>query len=102
HRGGGGPPWGMLRYTTDRTWLVARVPTGGPDRAERVRAAARWLVESDAWRGPLVSAGDTWLRDCAHGAGGDGTGNAGTWNRAAYARHMSFVVAELRRAAGEG
>ncbi|HLL36672.1 MAG TPA: hypothetical protein VK545_22945, partial [Streptomyces sp.] len=102
HRGGGGPPWGMLRYTTDRTWLVAKAPTRGPDRAERVRAAARWLVESGAWRGPRASSGDTWLRDCAHGTGSDGTGNTGTWNTIAHTQHMSFVVAELRRAAGEG
>ncbi|MFF2460666.1 beta family protein [Streptomyces mirabilis] len=94
----GGPPWGLLRYTTPDGFLVARVPTGGADRASRVRAKARWITESDSFRDihrSDHSEGERWLHACAYGTGRDGSGNAETWIKVGHIQHMTFVVNQL-------
>ncbi|MDI3403601.1 beta family protein [Streptomyces cavernicola] len=98
---GGGPAWGLLRYTTERTFLLAKAPTGGgPDRAERIRSLARQLVESADmdFRGPHFSAGDRWLDACARESGSEGTGTPGRWIEAGHSQHMTFVTRQLKTA----
>ncbi|MFJ9885022.1 hypothetical protein ACIQRW_04075 [Streptomyces sp. NPDC091287] len=92
YRGGGGPPWGLLRYTTGRGYLLAKVPTRGDARAETIRAAARWITEQDDFRGPSAGAGERWLWDCARGEGSAGTGGAADWSRTAISQHLAHVV----------
>ncbi|MFI7291164.1 beta family protein [Streptomyces anulatus] len=92
HRGRGGPPWGLLRYTTGRGYLLAKVPTGGEARAETIRAAARWITDQDDFRGPSAGAGERWLWGCARGEGRAGTGAAADWSRAAINQHLAHVV----------
>ncbi|MFC5811595.1 hypothetical protein [Streptomyces heilongjiangensis] len=46
----GGPPWGVLRYTTDSSYVV-RTVTRGPDRIAVNRAAARRITELPEFRG---------------------------------------------------
>ncbi|MEU3982764.1 hypothetical protein AB0F77_22145 [Streptomyces sp. NPDC026672] len=89
------PRWGLLRYTTPDAFVMARVPTGGPDRADRVRATARTITRSDTFRGPDYSEGERWLTECAEGEGSKGSGNAEWWIRAGHAQHLSFAVHEL-------
>ncbi|WP_328742782.1 beta family protein [Streptomyces caniferus] len=97
-----GPPWGLLRYTTPDSFLIARAPTRGRDRASRVRAMARWITENDAFRDAgAISAcvGEGWLHACAYGDGRDGSGNAETWIRVGHTQHMNFIVQQLARTA---
>ncbi|MEU7434112.1 hypothetical protein AB0B07_25275 [Streptomyces sioyaensis] len=98
--GGGGPPWGVLRYTTERTFLLIKAPTKGRDRSVVVRSLARQLVEAPDFRGPLASDGERWLRDCAYGGGGPGSGNPAKWTWAGHIQHMTYVLRELRRLPG--
>ncbi|MGW0606666.1 beta family protein [Streptomyces sp. NPDC002640] len=93
---GAGPPWGMLRYTTDESYVLVKVPTRGHDRAATVRAAARDILALPDFRGPTASAGETWLRDCARGHGAEGTGNPAVWLRVGNIQHMTHVVRSLR------
>lgn len=93
--GGGPAPWGILRYTAERTFLLAKVPTRGEGRAALRREAARWITSLNDYRGPYASAGDRWLRDCAQGVGSQGTGNPGVWNRVGNSQHMTYVVRQL-------
>ncbi|GAA2288633.1 hypothetical protein GCM10010431_01780 [Streptomyces kunmingensis] len=95
-----GPPWGLMRYTTADTFLVARAPTRGPDRAERVRAVAHGIVHDRAFRGAGHSAGERWLFDCAHGTGSRGTGNPESWIKAGHVQHMVWVVEQRSGATG--
>ncbi|MDI3389105.1 hypothetical protein QIS99_23330 [Streptomyces sp. B-S-A8] len=92
---GGGPAWGLLRYTTERTFLLAKAPTGGPDRAERVRSLALRLVETMDFRGPHFSDGDRWLDACARQSGSAGTGTPGRWIEAGHSQHMTYVTRQL-------
>ncbi|MDI3419453.1 beta family protein [Streptomyces luteolus] len=94
--GGGGRPWGLLRYTTDRTFLLAKAPTAGEERAADVRALARRLIETEEYRGAGFSDGDSWLDGCARGAGRVGTGGAAEWITAGHSQHMSYVAHQLR------
>ncbi|MFE9741415.1 hypothetical protein [Streptomyces sp. NPDC006477] len=93
---GGGPAWGVLRYTTDESYVLVKVPTRGHDRAATIRAAARDILALPDFRGPAASAGETWLRDCARGRGPKGTGNAGVWLRVGNIQHITHVVRSLR------
>ncbi|MGW9428428.1 beta family protein [Streptomyces decoyicus] len=93
---GGGPPWGVLRYTAERTFLLVKAPTAGEGRSAAVRALARQLVEAREFRGAAFSAGERWLRDCASGTGSSGSGNPATWTRAGHIQHMTYVVRTLR------
>ncbi|WP_328718864.1 beta family protein [Streptomyces sp. NBC_00247] len=101
---GGGPDWGVLRYTTDRAFALVKVVRGGPDRARTNREAARELLRLPDYRGALASSGERWLRDCARslthsavrtGSDGPGTGNAATWLRVGNVQHMTHVVRSL-------
>ncbi|MFJ2784432.1 MULTISPECIES: hypothetical protein [unclassified Streptomyces] len=78
----GGAPWGTVRYTMERTFVLARVPTRGPDHADAVRASAREIVCAEGFRGGQFSRGERWLLACASGArggsGGRGAGPCGT------------------------
>ncbi|MGW0854633.1 beta family protein [Streptomyces sp. NPDC002690] len=100
----GGPDWGYLRYTTDRTFALVKVVHSGPDRARTNREAARELLRLPGFRGALASSGERWLRDCARslthpavrtGSDGPGTGNAATWLRVGNVQHMTHVVRSL-------
>ncbi|WP_327178499.1 beta family protein [Streptomyces sp. NBC_01335] len=102
----GGPDWGYLRYTTDRTFALVKVLHSGPDRARANREAARALLRLPDFRGALASSGECWLRDCARplthpavrtGSDGPGTGNAATWLRVGTVQHMTHVVRSLAR-----
>lgn len=90
-----GPPWSLLRYTGPEGFLIARVPTRGSQRPDRVRGMARWITEADAFRGLDYSDGERWLYECAHGHGSDGSGNAETWIKVGHIQHMNFVVNQL-------
>ncbi|MFI7295738.1 hypothetical protein [Streptomyces sp. NPDC050121] len=90
-----GPPWGLLRYTTPDSFLIARAPLRGRERVDRVRAAARWITESGWFRGADHSAGERWLHACAGGEGSGGSGNAETWIKAGHIQHLNFAVHQL-------
>ncbi|MFD6424683.1 beta family protein [Streptomyces sp. NPDC060198] len=101
---GGGPDWGYLRYTTDRTFALVKVVHSGPERTRTNREAARELLRLPDFRGALASSGERWLRDCARslthpavrtGSDGPGTGNAATWLRVGNVQHMTHVVRSL-------
>ncbi|MEV7137837.1 beta family protein [Streptomyces tauricus] len=95
------PPWSLMRYTTRDGFLIGRAPTRdsggvrGADRIDRVRATARWITESDAFRGAGYGEGEAWLHACAHGEGAKGSGSAETWIRMGHIQHMEFVVRQL-------
>ncbi|MEU3314400.1 beta family protein [Streptomyces sp. NPDC006662] len=93
--GRGGPAWGVLRYTTEESFVLAKVLAGGEDRTAVNRAAARQLLELPDFRGATASAGESWLRDCARGHGSAGTGNAAVWLRVGNVQHMTYVVRSL-------
>ncbi|MGA5195326.1 beta family protein [Streptomyces exfoliatus] len=96
-RAGGGPPWGVVRYTTERTFLLVRVPTRGPGRADTIRSLVREIVHAEGFRGEEFSEGERWLASCAAGAGPAGVGGPEVWARAAHVQHMTQVVRALRR-----
>ncbi|WHX18578.1 beta family protein [Streptomyces malaysiensis subsp. malaysiensis] len=93
-QGGGGPPWGLLRYTTDDWFVLCKVLNSGPDRTASIRAAARRIRDLPEFRGASAGAGETWLRDCADGplSSSKGTGQVLDWLRAGNVQHMSYVV----------
>lgn len=92
--GKGGPPWGVLRYTTDGSYVLVKTLARGEGRVAHNRAAAGQLVTLPAFRGPAAGAAETWLRDCASGVGG--TGNFSTWLWVGNAQHMTYAVERLR------
>ncbi|MBD0417912.1 beta family protein [Streptomyces sp. TRM S81-3] len=91
--GNGGPAWGVLRYTTPRSYLLAMALQRGTHRDAVNRAAARSLTGLPDFRGPSAGAGEGWLRDCAQGS--VTTGNHSVWNRVGNMQHMTFVVSSL-------
>lgn len=95
--GGGGPPWGVLRYTTDRSFVLCKVLSRGPERTASIRGAARRIRDLPEFRGAAASAGETWLRDCADGPVTDskGSGSHTEWLRAGNVQHMTYVVRSL-------
>lgn len=93
--GGGGPSWGLLRYTLDGAFVVGRVLASGGGRDAHNRAIAREFLEHPGFRGAAASSGESWLRDCAHGIGQGGTGNFGTWLWVGNVQHMSYAVRHL-------
>ena len=95
--GGGGPPWGVLRYTTDRSFVLCKMLNAGPDRTASIRVAARRIRDLPDFRGATASAGETLLRDCADGpmTDGEGSGNHTQWLWAGSAQHMTYVVRSL-------
>ncbi|MBO0655489.1 beta family protein [Streptomyces triculaminicus] len=94
--GRGGPPWGVLRYTIEESFVLGKMLARGDDRAAANRAMARKILELPEFRGAMASSGESWLRDCARGHGGAaGTGNATVWLRVGNVQHMSYVVRSL-------
>ncbi|MFF7733618.1 beta family protein [Streptomyces sp. NPDC007984] len=95
--GNGGPPWGILRYTTDRSFVLCKVLNGGPDRTAGIRAAARRIRDLPDFRTAVASAGETWFRDCADGpmTDSEGTGTHTQWLWAGGVQHMTHVVRSL-------
>jgi hypothetical protein len=92
------PTWGVMRYTTQDGFLIGRVPTRDShrfDRVDRVRAMARRITSSGAFRGEAYGEGERWLSECAQGEGSKGSGNAETWIKVGHIQHMSFVVRGL-------
>ncbi len=95
--GRGGPAWGVLRYTTEESFVLGKMLTRGDGRAAANRSVARRFLELPDFRGATASAGESWLRDCACGRdGAAGTGNATVWLRVGNVQHMSYVVRSLR------
>ncbi|MGW4850514.1 beta family protein [Streptomyces sp. NPDC004288] len=94
--GNGGPPWGVLRYTTDESFVLTKVPTRGDGRAAAIRAAAREILALPDFRGAPAGAGEAWLRDCARGHGPEGTGNAAVWLQAGNVQHTTYVARSLQ------
>ncbi|MEV6728001.1 hypothetical protein [Streptomyces sp. NPDC051364] len=92
---GGGPPWGVLRYTTDRTFILAKAPTIGEGHAEEVREIARRMIAEPGFRGAGFSDGDRWLQECATGTGTSGVGNAEWWIRAGHSQHLAYAAWRL-------
>ncbi|MFE6102194.1 hypothetical protein ACFVQ4_19790 [Streptomyces laurentii] len=92
-----GPPWGLLRLTGERAFLLGRVPTRGADHAAAVRAMARELVGTEDFDAAPDSEPKRWLRACAEGRGPEGAGNPEAWARTAHGQHLAYVVRQLRR-----
>ncbi|GAA2489761.1 beta family protein [Streptomyces gobitricini] len=91
----GGPDWGFLRYTTEQAFVMTKVLHRGSGKIAFNRAAARDLVRLTDFRGPLASAGESWLRDCAHGEGS--TGGFEKWLSVGNAQHLAYVAHTMRR-----
>ncbi|GHF48282.1 beta family protein [Streptomyces griseosporeus] len=93
----GGPPWGVLRYTTDSSYLLVKTLTRGADRIAVNRSAARRIVESPEFRGAGAGQGEEWLSDCANGplSTSEGVGGPTEWLRAGNLQHMTYVVGSL-------
>lgn len=84
----GGPSWGILRYTTPRSYHLVKVPLG-KQHDDANREAARCLTRLAEFRGVGASAGERWLHDRARGV--VTTGNHAVWNRVGNVQHMTFV-----------
>jgi hypothetical protein len=93
----GGPAWGYLRYTTDRSFTIVKDLHSGSDKTAVNRAATREILGLADFRGATASAGESWLRDCAHGAiAPSGTGSFSTWLTVGNVQQMTHVVRSLR------
>ncbi|MFI1654313.1 hypothetical protein ACH4ZU_05110 [Streptomyces sp. NPDC020472] len=93
---GGDPFRGALRYTADHAFLIGEVPAESGHHLT-VRALAREIVASPAFRGARHSEGDRWLQACADGRGLPGTGHPDLWILAGHSQHLTHVARELRR-----
>ncbi|KUO03961.1 beta family protein [Streptomyces caeruleatus] len=71
------------------------MPTRGSGHADRVRAMARWIQESEEFRGADCNEGERWLHECAVGEGAKGSGTPETWIKMGHVQHMNFVVSRL-------
>ncbi|WP_329144514.1 beta family protein [Streptomyces niveus] len=92
--------FGLLRYTTERSFPLARFWAEKRGETGVTREAARWITELADFRGEGVSKGDLWYQQCAQTTGSKGTGNAGTWNQVGNVQHMTYVVRCLAGGAG--
>lgn len=84
--------FGLLRYTTERTFLLAQFWAANRGETGVTREAARWITESSDFRGSGASTGDRWYCQCALTTGAKGTGNPGTWNTVGNVQHMTYAV----------
>ncbi|CAM5531743.1 hypothetical protein STENM223S_01135 [Streptomyces tendae] len=93
----GGPPWGVLRYTTDSSYFAVKTLTRGPDRVAVNRAAARRITELPEFRGSAAGQGEDWLSNCANGplTSSEGVGGPREWLVAGNLQHMTYVVRSL-------
>ncbi|MET7474732.1 hypothetical protein ABZT17_10295 [Streptomyces sp. NPDC005648] len=89
--------YGLLRYTTERTFLLARFWAEKRGETGVTREAARWITGFPDFRGSAASTGDRWYAQCADTTGAQGTGNAQTWNTMGNIQHMTHVVRCLSR-----
>lgn len=85
----GGGRWGMLRYTTARSYHLVKIPTGTPNDMAN-RAGAHLLTALPDFRGRTASAGERWLSRRADGE--ETVGNHGVWEAKASVQHMTFVA----------
>ncbi|MFD5338769.1 beta family protein [Streptomyces hawaiiensis] len=92
--------FGLLRYTTERAFLLARFWAENRGETGVTREASRWITEFPDFRGEGASTGDRWYRQCARTTDSKGTGNAGTWNQVGNVQHMTYVVRCLAGDAG--
>jgi hypothetical protein len=56
---------------------------------------ARWIVESDEFRGidsVGASEAERWLHACAYGDGARNAGSAEKWIQVGHIQHLSFVA----------
>ncbi|MEW2313895.1 beta family protein [Streptomyces bauhiniae] len=93
----GGPPWGVLSYTTENSYLLFKMLTRGPDRIAVNRSAARQVTELPEFREAGGGQGEAWLSSCAHGPSwtGAGAGGPSEWLRVGNLQHMTYVVHSL-------
>ncbi|MFD1306888.1 beta family protein [Streptomyces kaempferi] len=93
----GGPSWGVLRYTTDSSYLLFKTLARGRDRIAVNRSAARRIVELPEFRGAGAGQGEEWVSDCAYGplSTGEGVGGPTERLRAGNLQHMTYVVRSL-------
>lgn len=94
---GGGSPWGLLRHTGERTFLLGKVPTRGDGHAADIRRTAAEIVATPDFEEAPHSAAKDWMRACAAGRGSEGAGHPGVWAWAAHNQHLTFVVHQLHR-----
>ncbi|MCB5169552.1 beta family protein [Streptomyces bambusae] len=83
---GAGPQHPVLRYTTERTFLLAAAPAPAA-----LHAQARRLTAEPAYRGPAFSPGDAWLHHCATRPGPPPTPHL----RAGLGQHLAFLARRL-------
>ncbi|MGW3977171.1 beta family protein [Streptomyces mirabilis] len=94
---GGASPWGLLRYTTERSYHLVKIPFGKKhDMANR--AGARLLTGLSDFRGRGASAGERWL--CRRAEGEETVGNHAVWDEKAHVQHMAYVVRSVNPAVG--
>ncbi|MEU2084982.1 beta family protein [Streptomyces albus] len=93
----GAPAWGVLRYTTESSYLLFKTLTRGPDRIAVNRAAARRITQLPDFRGAGAGPGEQWLCECANGplSTGEGTGGPKEWLQMGNLQHMTYVVRSL-------
>ncbi|MER6452137.1 hypothetical protein ABT270_05725 [Streptomyces sp900105245] len=85
-------PYGLLRYTTERTSLQQG---SGPRNGARREPPARRLVGSPYSPTSMARVrvrATARTEQCARTTGAKGTGNAGTWNTLGNIQHMTYVV----------
>ncbi|QFZ76677.1 hypothetical protein GFH48_28500 [Streptomyces fagopyri] len=93
---GGAAPWGLLRYTTERSYHLVKIPFGKRhDTANR--AAARLLTTLSDFRGRDASAGERWL--CLRAEGEGTVGNHAVWDEKSQVQHMTYVARSISPAA---
>lgn len=84
--------FGLLRYTTERSFLLSRFWAAKRGETGVTREAAGWITEQPDYRGAAASTGDRWYHQCALTSGSEGTGNPTTWNKVGNIQHMTYVV----------
>ncbi|MFJ9823942.1 hypothetical protein ACIRSU_06145 [Streptomyces sp. NPDC101160] len=92
-----GSPWGLLRHTGERTFLLGKVPTCADGHAADIRRTAAEIVATPDFEEAPHSAAKDWMRACAAGRGSEGAGHPGVWAWAAHNQHLTFVVHRLQR-----
>ncbi|MEV0488682.1 beta family protein [Streptomyces atratus] len=90
--GVGGGRWGLLRYTTARSFHLVKIPFGKRYDMPN-RAAARLLTSLSDFRGRTASVGEQWLWRRAEGD--ETVGNHAIWAEKGNVQHMAFVVSCL-------
>ncbi|MFI1568842.1 hypothetical protein ACH4ZX_38500 [Streptomyces sp. NPDC020490] len=71
-------PYGLLRYTTERTFLLATFWAEKREETGATREAARWITGFPDFRGSGASTGDRLYEQCARTTDAKGTCKGGT------------------------